>query len=324
MKFSRRRLLQLALGAAAPAVVVRRASAEGYPSRPVHILFGFPPGGNDVFARLIGQWLSVRLGQSFVVDNRPGAASNIATEIAVRSAPDGYTLLFFGTASAINAALYDKLNFDFTRDIAPVAGIARVPLVLEVHPSVPAKTVSELIAYTKANPGKLNYASPGNGTVPHVAGELFKMMAGVEMAHVPFRGDAPAMTALLGGQVQVYLGTLSGSIAHIRSGEIRALAVTTRTRVEVLPELPPVNDVLPGFEASVWFGIGAPKDTPVDIVGKLNSEVNAGLADPKMKAKFADLGGDALAMAPADFGALIAQETAKWGKVIRTTGIRID
>jgi tripartite-type tricarboxylate transporter receptor subunit TctC len=325
LKLPRRQFLHLAAGAAALPAVSRLAMAQAYPSRPVRIIVGFPAGaGTDTTARLIGQWLSERLGQQFIIENRPGAGSNVATEAAVRAPPDGYTLLFVTTPNAINAVLYEKLNFNFIRDIAPVAGIIRVPLVMEVHPSFPARTISEFIAYAKANPGKINMASAGIGSTPHVAGELFKMMAGVNMIHVPYRGGAPAITDLLGGQVQVMFSALSDSMEVIRSGQLRALAVTTATRLDVLPNLPIVGDFVPGYEASAWYGIGAPKNTPAEIVDKLNKEINAALADPKIKGRLVDLGGTVLGGTPADFGKLIAEETEKWGKVIHAANIKAE
>jgi tripartite-type tricarboxylate transporter receptor subunit TctC len=284
---------------------------------------GFPPGGGtDIIARLIGQWLSERLGQQLVIENRPGAGSNIATEGVVRAAADGYTLLLVSAAHAINATLYDRLNYNFLRDIAPVAGVIRVPNLMEVNPSLPPKSVPEFIAYAKANPGKVNYASGGNGTAQHLAGELFKTMTGVDMVHVPYRGDAPALTDLIGGQVQVMFGNMPSSIEHIRAGKLRPLAVTTAARSEALPDLPPVGDFVPGYEASTWQGLGAPGNTPAEIVDKLNKEINAALSDPKIKARLADLGGTVLSGSPADFGRLIADETEKWGKVIRAANIK--
>jgi tripartite-type tricarboxylate transporter receptor subunit TctC len=325
MKLIRRQFLHLAAGAVALPVLSRLASAQTYPSRPVHLIVGYAPGGGtDIAARLIGQWLSERLGQPFVIDNRSGAGGNIGTEIAVRAPPDGYTLLLVSLANATNATLYDKLNYNFIRDIAPVAGIIRVPNVMEVNPAVPVKTVPEFIAYTKANPGKINMASAGNGSPPHVAGELFKMMAGVNMQHVPYRGGGAALADLLGGQVQVTFESTSSSIEYIRSGKLRALAVTTSTRSEALPDIPTLSDFVPGYEASSWYGIGAPKNTPPDILDKLNNEINTGLADPKIKARFADLGGMALSGSPADFGKLIAEETEKWSKVIRAANIKVE
>ena len=289
-------------------------------------IVGFPAGGaTDTLARLMGQWLSEHLGQQFIIENRPGAASNIATEAAVRAPSDGYTLLVVTPPNAINATLYERLNYNFIRDIAPVAGICRVPNVLDVNPSVPANTVPEFIAYAKANPGKLNYASSGNGSVEHVSGELFKMMTGVNMVHVPYRGGAPALTDLLGGQVQVVFGSAPESIEYIRTGKLRVLAVTTAARSEVLPEVPTVAEFVTGFEASAWYGIAAPKNTPVGIVNKLNTEINAGLVDPRMKARLANnLGGAGTPMTPTDFGKLIADETEKWGKVIKFAGIKLD
>ena len=325
MKLLRRQFLQLAGAAAAAPALPQLASALDYPTRPVRWIVGFPPGGgNDIFARLIGQWLSERLGQPFVIENRPGAGSNIATGAVVRAPPDGYTLLLANAANAINASLYDKLNFNFIRDIAPVAGIARVSVVMVVHPSVPAKTFPEFIAYAKANPGKLNMASNGNGSVPHLAGELFKVMTGVNMLHVPYRGTAPALTALLGGQVQVMFASVPGSVEYVRAGKLRALAVTTATRSDELPDIPTVGEFVPGYEVSQWYGVGAPKGTPVEITDKLNKEINGGLADPKMKARFADLAGIPIAGSPADFGNFIAAETEKWGKVIKFAGIKLE
>jgi tripartite-type tricarboxylate transporter receptor subunit TctC len=325
MKLPRRNFLRLAAGAAALPALAHIARAETYPSRPVRIVVGLAPGGaNDIVARLMGQWLSERLGQPFVIENRPGAGTNIATEMVVRAPPDGYTLLFVGPASAINATLYERLNFNFIRDIALVASIATNPLVMEVHPSVAAKTVPEFIAYAKANPGKINMASPGIGTTPHLAGELFKMRAGVDMVHVPYRGGGPALTDLLGGQVQVYFPGTVSSIEYIKTGRLRALAVTAATRSEALPDLPTVGEFVPGYEASNWFGFGAPKATPAAIVEQLNKEINASLADLKLKARLTDLGGTPLVGSPADFGKLIAEETEKWGKVVKFTGIKAD
>jgi tripartite-type tricarboxylate transporter receptor subunit TctC len=321
----RRQFLHLAAGAAALPAVSRVARAQAYPTRPVRIVVGLAPGGtNDIVARLMGQWLSERLGQPFVIDNRPGAASNIATEAVARAAADGYTLLLSSVNNAISATLYERLNFNFIRDITAVAGILRTPNVMVVNPSVPAKSVPEFIAYAKANPGKLNMASPGNGTSLHVVGELFKMMTGVNMVHVPYRGSGPAFTDLLGGQVQVYFTGTVSSIEYIKTGRLRALAVTTATRSEALPDVPTVSEFVPGYEASGWFGVGAPKSTPTEIIDKLNNEVNAALADPKMKARLADVGGSALSGSPADFGKLIADETEKWGKVIKSAGIKPD
>jgi tripartite-type tricarboxylate transporter receptor subunit TctC len=323
MKLPRRQLLHLAAGAAALPAVSRFAWAQAYPSRPVRIVAPTAPGGApDILARLIGPWLSGRLGQQFVVENRPGGGSNIGTEAVVRAPPDGYTLLLVSTTNAINATLYEKLNYNFIRDIMPVAGIIRFPLVMVVNPSVPAKTVPEFTAYAKAKPGKINLGSPGIGTPPHVAGELFKMMAGVDLVHVPYRGGGPVMTDLLGGQVQVLFGSTSLTIEQIRAGKLRPLAVTTATRWEGLPDIPTVNDFVSGYEASAVFGLGAPKNTPAEIIDTLNKEINAALADPKMKARLADLGGTVLAGSPADFGKLIAEETEKWGKVVKFSGAK--
>ena len=323
MKLPRRKFLRLAAGAAALPAVSHFVWAQTYPTRPVRLVVGFPPGGGtDITARLIGQWLSERLGQQLVIENRPGAGSNIATEGVARAAADGYTLLLVSAAHAINATLYDRLNYNFLRDIAPVAGVIRVPNLMEVNPSLPPKSVPEFIAYAKANPGKVNYASGGNGTAQHLAGELFKIMTGVDMVHVPYRGDAPALTDLIGGQVQVMFGNMPSSIEHIRAGKLRPLAVTTAARSEALPDLPPVGDFVPGYEASTWQGLGAPGNTPAEIVDKLNKEINAALSDPKIKARLADLGGTVLGGSPADFGRLIADETEKWGKVIRAANIK--
>ena len=325
MKLPRRRFLHLAAGGVALPLAPHLAWAQTYPSRPVRIVVGFPPGGpTDIAARLIGQSLSERLGQQFVIENRPGAGSNIGTEAVVRAPPDGYTLFLAYSANAINATLYDKLNFSFIGDIAPVAAINREPLVMLVNPSFPAKTVPEFIAFAKANSGKINFASGGHGTPPHVVGELFKMMAGVNLIHVPYRGGAPAVADLLGGQVQLMFASPSISIEHVRAGKLRALAVTTATRSEALPEVPTLGDFLSGFEASVWLGIAAPKNTPAEIIEKLNKEINAGLADPKIRARFADLGSTVLPGSPDDFGKLIAEETAKWAKVIRAANIKAE
>jgi tripartite-type tricarboxylate transporter receptor subunit TctC len=323
MKLPRRTFLQLAAGAAVLPAVPRFARAQTYPTRPVRIVVPAAPGGSsDQYARLIAQWLSERMGQPFVIENRPGAGSNIGTEAVVRSPADGYTLLSIGPGSAINATLYDKLNFNFIRDIAPIAGLSREPSVMEVNPSVPAKTIPEFIAFAKAKPGKLNMASAGNGSPAQVAGELFKMMTGVNMLHVPYRGGAPALTDLLGGQVQVMFPVMSSTIEHIKAGRLRALGVTTATRSAALPDIPTVGDAVPGYEASSVYGIGAPRNTPVEIIDKLNTEINAALSDPKLKARIADLGGTVLALAPADYGKLIAAETEKWGKVIRAANIK--
>ena len=325
MKLPRRNLLHLAAGAAALPAVSRIASAQAYPTRPVRIIVGFAPSGaTDIMARLIGQWLSERLGQQFIVENRPGAASNIATEAVVNAHPDGYTLLVATSVNAINATLYDKLNFNLIRDIVPVASIHREPFLVEVNPSVPVKTVPELIAYAKANPGKINMATAGIGSGNHIAGELFKMMTGVTLVHVPYRGAGPALVDLLGGQVQVMFATMSSSIEYVRGGKLRALAVTTATRSPVLPDIPTVAKFVPGYESSFWTGVGAPKNTPAEIVDKLNKEINAALADPKLKARFAELGATALPGSPADFGRLIADETEKGAKVVKFAGVKAD
>jgi len=323
VKLPRRRLLHLMAAAAASSAVAGVARAQAYPARPVRVIVGYAAGGTyDILARLIGQWLSERLGQPVVVENRPGASTNIATEAVVRAAPDGHTLLMAGPANAINASLFEKLSFNFLRDVVPVAGITREPLVLEVHPSVPANSVPELTAYAKANPGKINMASPGNGSSGHVAGELFKMMTGVDMVHVPYRGASLALTDLLGGQVQVYFGAAPASIEYIRSGKLRALGMTTAARSVALPDVPTVGEFVPGYEASAWYGIVAPKDAPADVVDKLNKEIGAALADPKIKARLADQGSTALGGSPADFGRLIAEETEKWSKVVKFSGMR--
>jgi tripartite-type tricarboxylate transporter receptor subunit TctC len=324
MKLPRRNFLYLAAGAAALPAVSRVAWAQAYPTRPVRLIEGFGAGSApDVLARLIGQSLSEQLGQSFVVENRSGANSNIATDAVARASPDGYTLLLITSANAINATLYDKLNYNFIRDIVPIASIVRVPLVMEVHPSVPARTVAEFIAYAKANPGKINMASAATGGLTHVAGELFKMMAGVDLFHVPYRG-AQVFPALLAGEAQVYVGPLLSSIGYVRAGNLRALAVTTTTRSPVLPDIPALSETLPGYEASTWYGIGAPKNTPAEIIKRLNTQVNASLADANFQARLANLGATVLPGSPADFAKLIADETEKWGKVIRTAGIKVE
>jgi tripartite-type tricarboxylate transporter receptor subunit TctC len=319
----RRQFLHLAAGVAALPALSRMAWAQPYPSRPVRLIIGIVPGsGPDIVGRLLGQWLSDRLGQPFVVENRPGAGTNIAAEAVVRSPADGYTLLLVTGANAINATLYEKLNFNFISDIAPVASISRETFALEVNPSFPAKTIPEFIAHAKANPGKLSMASPGSGTVPHMAGELFKMMAGVELVHVPYRGSAPALTDLMGGQVHVTFGPLTSSIQYVRTGKLRALAVSSASRSDAMPDIPTVGDFLPGYEATGWFGIGVPRSTPAEIIDKLNAEINAALADPKIKARLADMGGVLLPGSPADFGKFIADETEKWGKVVKFAGIK--
>lgn len=326
MKLRRRQFLHhLAAGAAALPTVSRFAWAQTYPTRPVHIIVGFAAGGpNDISARLIGQWLSDRLGQPFVVENRPGAGSNVATAFVARAPADGYTLLLVAAPAAINATLYDNLSFNFVRDIAPVAGIVRAPEVMVVNPSVPAKTVPEFIAYAKANPGKINLASAGNGTVPHMAGELFKSMTGVDLVRIGYRGGGPALVDLLGGQVQVMFEPTLSTLPYIRAGKLRALAVSSATRSAALPDVPTVGEFVPGYEATSWFGMGAPKNTPTEIIDKLNEAVNAGLTDPKINQRLADLGGEPMPMTPAEFGKLVADETGKWARVIKLTGIKPD
>ena len=325
MNLPRRRFLQLAVAAAALPAVSRSVSAQTYPARPVRLIVGFAPGGAaDLSARLMGQWLSDRLSQQFVVENRTGAGSNIATEAVVKAPADGYTLLLVTPANAINASFYDKLNFVFLRDVEPVAGFMRIPNIMEVNPSFPAKTVAEFIAHAKANPGALSHASAGVGTASHLAGELFKVMTGVNMIHVPYRGNGPAVTDLLGGQVHVLFADLASSIEQVRAGTLRALAVTTTARSAALPDVPTVSDVVPGYEASSWFGVAAPKNSPAEIVDKLNTEINAALADPKMKARLADIGAMLLTGSPADFGKLAADETEKWGKVVKFSGAKAE
>jgi tripartite-type tricarboxylate transporter receptor subunit TctC len=321
----RRQFLHLAAGAAVFPTLSRTARAQVYPSRPVRLIVPSAAGGTpDITARLIGQWLAERLTQPIVIENRPGAGGNIGAEAAVRASPDGYTLLLVTSANGINAALYEKLNFNIIRDIAPVAGIVRGPLVLEVTPSFATKTVPEFIAFAKANPGKINFASSGNGTPQHVSGELFKMMTGVDMVHVPYRGSAPALTDLIAGQVQVMFDTATASVDQIRSGRLRALAVTTTARSEALPGIPTIGEFVPGYEASWWVGVGVPRNTPVEIRDKLNTEINAALGAPQMKARFADLGATVLPGSPADFGHFVADEIEKWGKVVRFAGIKAD
>jgi tripartite-type tricarboxylate transporter receptor subunit TctC len=325
MKLPRRKFLHLAAGAVALPAVSRVARGQAYPSRPVRIVVGFPAGGTtDILARLVGQWLSERLGQQFVIENRAGAGGNIGTEAVVKAPADGYTLLQIVTPNAINAALYTNLGFNFIRDIAPVIGIMRVAYVIVVHPSVPAATIPEFIAYAKTNPGKINYGSAGNGTPQHISCELFKMMAGVNLVHVPYRGGAPATTDLVGGHLQVIFSPVPESIEHIKAGKLRPLAVTTATRLDVLPNVPTVGDFVPGYEASGFAGIGAPKSTPVEVIDKLNKEIGAGLADPKIKARIAELGGTVLAGSPAAFGTLISDDTEKWGKVIKFADIKVE
>jgi tripartite-type tricarboxylate transporter receptor subunit TctC len=325
MRFSRRRFMHLTAGSAVLSVLPRAALAQAYPVRPVRLIVGFPAGTSaDILARLIGQWLSERLGQPFIIENRPGASSNIATEAVAKAPADGHTLLWATSANSLSATVYDNLNFVFLRDIAPVASISRDPLVMVVNPSFPAKTVSEFIAYAKANPGKINMASGGNGTVFHVAGEQFKMMVGLDMIHVPYRGDAPALIDLISGQVQVMFDIASVSIEYIRAGRLRALAVSTATRWEGLPDLPTVGEFVPGFEASALSGIGAPRNTPVEIVDKLNKQVNAALADPNMRARLAELRTTPLVGSADDFGKILAQDTEKWGRVVKAANIKAD
>ena len=325
MDVPRRKFLNLAAGAAAVLAVSSRTWAQTYPSHSVRLIVPFPPGGpNDVFARLIGQWLHERLGQPIIIDNRPGAGGNIGTEVVVKAAPDGYTLLLINSNHTVNATLYDKLNYNFIRDIAPVAAIIQLPLVLVLNPLLPAKTLLEFTAHAKANPGKLNYASVGNGSTPHVAGELFKMMTGIDMVHVPYRGAAQALSDLISGQVQAMFIVPGVVTEHIKAGKLRAVAVTAATRSDVLPDLPTINSIVTGYDATTWFGIGAPKNMPSEIVDKLNKEINAALANPKIKAQLADLGGTALTLSPTEFAKLIADDTEKWGKVIRAANIKPD
>jgi tripartite-type tricarboxylate transporter receptor subunit TctC len=325
MKLPRRKFLHLAAGAAALPVTTRVSSAQSYPLRPVHLLAGFPPGGIvDLIARLIGQWLSERLGQQFVIENRPGAGSNIATELVCRATPDGYTLLLVSSVNAWNTAIYDNLNFNFVRDIAPIASIIRTPAVMEVNPSVPAKTVPEFIAYAKANPGKIDMGSGGPGSGQHVYGELFKVMAGVDLITVHYRGAGPALPDLMSGRIQVMFDPVASSIGYIRAGKLRPLGVTTATRIDALPDVPPIGDFVPGYEASGWDGIGGPANTPPEIISILNKEVNAALADATFKARLADLGADPFANSPAGFGKFIAEYIEKWGKVIRAANIKAE
>jgi tripartite-type tricarboxylate transporter receptor subunit TctC len=326
MSLPRRRFLHLAAGAAALPAISRVARAQAYPTRPVRLIVGFGPGGAaDIVARLIGQWLSERLGRPFVIEDRPGAASNLATEAVVNSPPDGYTLLMISTPQAINATLYEHLNFKFVRDIAPIASIWRGgPAVMEVSPSFPAKTVPEFIAYAKANAGRINMASAGIGSINHIYGELFKLMAGVDMVHVPYRGTGPALTDLMGGQVQVIFDSLASSIAYINTGKLRPLAITSASRMALLPDIPTVAEFVPGYEATYWLGIGAPRNTPPEIVDKLNKQINAGLADPTIKARIADLGYTPFASSSADFGKLVADDAEKWGSVIRAANIKVE
>ena len=323
MASSRRDVLRLATGAAALVAVPRVASAQAYPARPVKWVVGYAPaGGNDIVARLMGQWLSERTGQQFIVENRPGAATNIATEFVANAAPDGYTLLLLGVAGAINATYYQNLSFNFIRDIQPIAGIMSIPLYIAVNPSFPARTLTELIAYAKANPRKVNMGSAGTGNVGHLAGELLNLMTGIDLVHVPYRGNGPALAALLSGEVQVVFPTPPSSIEFIRTGKLRGLATTGATRAAALPDMPTVAEFVPGYETSAWYGIGGPKGMPADAVDRISREVNAGLADPKMQARFADLGGAPMKLAPAEFSKLIADETEKWAKVIRKGNLK--
>jgi tripartite-type tricarboxylate transporter receptor subunit TctC len=325
MKLPRRRFLRLAAGAAALPAVSRVAWAQPYPSRPVRVVVAAAPGGaTDIITRVIGRWLSDWLGQQFIIENRPGGSNNLGTEMVVRAPADGYTLLAIGGVNVVNTVLFDKLNFNFIRDIAPVAGTMRAPLIMTVNPSFPAKTVPEFIAYAKANPGKLNFASGGTGTAPHMSGELFKMMTGVNMVHVPYRGEGLALTDLLGGQVQLMFSASSVSLESIKAAKLRALGVTTSARWDAMPDIPTVSEFVPGFEASAWFGVGAPKDTPAETIDKLNKAINTALADPDIKARIADLGGVPFPSLPADLGRFIVEEAEKWGKVIRAADIKPD
>jgi tripartite-type tricarboxylate transporter receptor subunit TctC len=325
MKFKRGEFLKFAGVALATSLISQVSWGQAYPTKPVRFIHGYVPGGSaEITARLIGQWLSDRLGQPFIIESRPGAGSNIGTEAVVRAAPDGYTILLVAPANAINATLYERLSYNFIQDIAPVAGLIRFPNVMEVNPSVPAKTVPEFIAYAKANPGLINMASSGNGSTIHMSGELFKMMTGVTMVHVPYRGAAPALTDMIGGQVQVMFDNVPSSIEYVRTGKLRALAVTTARRSEVLPDIPTVGDFVPGYESSAWYGVGAPRNTAQDVIELLNREINAGLADPKLKARFADLSAAVIPGSPTDFGKLIAEETEKWGKVVKFSGAKAN
>jgi tripartite-type tricarboxylate transporter receptor subunit TctC len=325
MKLPRRKFLRLAAGAAVLPAATRISVAQTFPVKPTRFIIGYTPGGSaDITARLIGQWLGDRLGQPFIIESRPGGGTNIATEAVVRAAPDGYTVLLVAPANAINATLYGRLNFNFLRDIEPVAGIIRFGNVMEVNPSVPVNTVPEFIAYAKAHPGKINFASSGSGSTIHMSGELFKMMAGVDLVHVPYRGSAGALTDMLGGQVQVMFDNIPTSLEHIRAGRLRPLAVTTSARIEGLPDVPTVAEFVPGYESSAWYGIGVPRGTPAEIVGILNREINAGLADANLKARFADLNATTIPGSPADFGKLLAEETEKWAKVVKFSGAKAD
>ncbi len=325
MRISRRQYLSLAAGLAGLPVFARTARAQAYPARPVRIVVGFAPGGAaDITARLIAQWLTDQLGQQFLVENRPGAGTNIGTEAVAKAAPDGYTLLLVSVANTVNATLYEKLNFDFLRDIAPVAGLVRGPLVMDLALSVPAKTVPEFMAYAKANPGKINMASAGNGTPGHMAGELFKLSTGLDLVHVPYRGAAPALTDVLAGQVQLLFDNLPTSLEHIRAGKVRALAVTTAERSPAVPDLPTVAEFVPGYEVSSWFGLGAPRNTPAAVIDKLNSTINDGLADTKLQARIAEMASVPMRLSPAQFATLIVAETAKWARVVKQSGARAD
>jgi tripartite-type tricarboxylate transporter receptor subunit TctC len=325
MKFPRRVFLQLAAGAAALPTVSRIARAQAYPARPVHWIVSFAAGGpNDIVARIVGQYLSDHLGQQFIIENRPGAGGNVGMQSVLSSAPDGYTIAFVGPNYAINPTLYEKLPFNFIRDSAPVAGLIRLANVMVVHPAVPANNVAEFIAYAKANPGKINFASGGVGTSPHLSGELLKSMTGINIVHVPYRGTAPALSDLLAGQVQVLFDNIPGSIGHIKNGKVRALGVTGSKRVAAIPDVPTIGETVPGYEVSIWYGIAAPRGTPPEIVGKLNQAVNAVLADPKLQARLADLGGEPMPMTPAQFGKLVAEETERWGKLIRAANIKAE
>jgi tripartite-type tricarboxylate transporter receptor subunit TctC len=325
MKLPRRQFLHLAVGAAALPAVARVAWAQSYPSRPVRVVVPAAPGGaTDIITRVIGRRLSERLGQQFIIENRPGGSNNLGTEAVVRAPADGYTLLAMGGVNVVNTVLFDKLNFNFIRDIAPVAGTMRTPFIMTVNPSFPAKTIPEFIVHVKANPGQLNFASGGTGTGPHMAGELFKVMTGVNMVHVPYRGEGLALTDLLGGQVQVMFSASSVSLESVKAGKLRALGVTTSARWEAMPDLPTVSEFVPGFEASGWFGVGAPKDTPAETIDRLNNAINTALADPNIKARIADLGGDPFPSSPANLGKFIVEEAEKWGKVIRAANIKLD
>jgi tripartite-type tricarboxylate transporter receptor subunit TctC len=320
----RRQMMQLASGLAALPLVARIAVAQAYPSKPIRLVVGFTPGGgNDIVGRLIGQWLSEHLGQPVIVENRPGAATNIATESVVRAAPDGYTLLFCGMTNAINATLYENLSYNFIRDIAPVAALINYPSIMVVHPSVAQKTVAEFVAYAKANPGKLQMSSAGNGSVGHLSGELLRMMTGAELLHVPYRGNAPALADLLSGQVNVTFASSASVMGYLKSGKLRALAVTSATRLETMPDIPALAEVVPGFDVTSWYGIGAPRATPAGVIDRLNKEIDSALADAAMKARFAELGGTVIIASPADFGGMIARDTEKWAKVIKFAGVKL-